>query len=157
MVWATPLWLNFLTGGVSCSFGWVLWYAYQHDPLSHQSHLMVKILLVFIGFLLCCGSIFLGIFSLTRGRLVLDKTLRELRFYRFWFSFRSHRRVFIDDIDALFHRTVSSPGDNHEPGEGYDILFAKLKDGRLVSIAINSTYSIENEIKKALASTGSSR
>lgn len=149
-VWMTALWVNFLTGGLSIVIGYVMWTAYQYDPFSHQNLLVAKIVIGVVGFLFCCMSIFLGIFSLLRGRLVLDKELGELRFYRFWFSFRPHRRILIDDIEALSHRTVCSPGDSHEPGRDYDILIAKLKDKRLASIAINSPYSIENELMKAI-------
>lgn len=149
-VWKTPLWLNLMTGGLAGILGWILWLAYQHDPLSHQTVLIVKILLVVVGLLFFGAAFFLAIFSLARGRLVLDKDLRELRFYRFWFSLRHHRQLRIDDIEALVHKTVCSSGDNHEPGRDYDVLVGKLKDGRLASIAINSPYSIEKELKIAL-------
>lgn len=150
-VWKTALWVNFLTGGLSLIIGLGMWIAYQYDPFAQQTSMIAKILLGIIGFLFCGISIFLGIFSLHRGRLELDRELRELRFYRFWFSLRPQRRILVDDIEALSHRNVGSPGDSHEPGRDYDILVAKLKDERLASIAINSPYSIENELKKALS------
>jgi hypothetical protein len=136
--------------GLAVIIGIVVWTAYQYDPFSQQTSLVAKVVLGVVGFLFCCISILLGIFSLTRGRLVLDRKLRELRFYRFWFSIRPHRRILIDDIESLSHRTSCSHGDSHEPGYDYDILVAKLKDTRLASIAIDSPYSIENELKAAL-------
>jgi hypothetical protein len=129
-VWKTPLWLNFLTGGVSCSMGYAVWFAYQYNPLSLQTIWIAKFLLVLIGCLFSCASIFLAVFSVFRGQLVLDKNLRELRFYRFGFSSRSHRRIAVDDIETLFNKTVPSPGDSHDPGRDYEILAATLKDGR---------------------------
>ena len=98
-VWKTPLWLNFLTGGVSCSMGYAVWFAYQYNPLSLQTIWIAKFLLVLIGCLFSCASIFLAVFSVFRGQLVLDKNLRELRFDRFWF-----RRALTDALPSTTSR-----------------------------------------------------
>jgi len=151
-VWKTPLWQNLLAASLAVIIGLVVWTAWQYDPFSQQTSLLAKVVLGVVGFLFCSISVALGLFSLMRGQLVLERELRELRFFRFWFSIRPHRRICIDEIESLSHRSTCSPGNTDDQGHAYDILVARLKDQRLASIAIDSCYSIEKELKAALGS-----
>ncbi len=151
--WKTALWVNFFMAAVSSAIGIGIWIAYQYDPFAQLTSLFAKFILGLIGVLFSAVSLLLALFSLTRGRLVLDRDSRELFFYRFWFSFRPHRRLRVDDLKALSWRKFDSPGDNDDPGHTYQVLVAELRDGRFVSIAIDSPPSIEIELKQAMGQT----
>jgi hypothetical protein len=150
--WKTSLWVNFFMGGLAIAIGCGIWIAYQYEPFEQQSSFVAKLVLGLVGALFFCVSVFLGLFSLTRGRLVLNLNSRELSFYRFWFSFHPHRRIRLDDIKNLLRREVISVGSADDPGHTYDILVAELRDGRLASIAIDSPFSIETKLNQAIGS-----
>lgn len=88
--------------------------------------------------------------SLTPGKLVLDRGRQELRFYQFCFSLGAHHRLALKDINDLSHRELMSSGNAEGSGQTYDILVAELLDGRTASIAIDSAYRLEVEIRKAI-------
>lgn len=148
--WKTPLWMNFFMGVVASAIGIGLWVAIQYDPFSLHSSIFIKIILGLIAMLFLIISLYLGYISLTRGLLVLDRQTRELTFFRFWFSFRPHRRIHLDDIKALLWREFHALGSQDDPGHTYKILVAKLQDGRFASIAIDSPLTIEIELKQAI-------
>lgn len=56
----------------------------------------------------------------------------------------------LDEIEALSWRKLMSPSTLDDYRHTYKILVAKLSDGRLASIAIDSSPSIETELKQAI-------
>lgn len=148
--WKTKLWKNFFMAGFASVIGLGIWIAIQYDPFAQQSSLGAKLAIGLVGSLFFCVFLFLGYNSLSRARLTLNLDSRELSFYRFWFSFRPHRFIRLDDIKTLSRRQVLGISSADDSGHTYNILVAELRDGRLASIAIDSPLSIEIELRQAI-------
>lgn len=150
--WVAPAWQNFVFLGFFLVAAWSVFAVYQFnefDPMPEPpwNYLLLGLagVILFGAFRLLLGG------ALHRARLVLDLERRELRFYRSLLWPRVTARIALDDMAALALRKLEATDiiDDGGPGWTYRIFVAELRDGRLVSIAIDSADSILSAIRAA--------
>jgi hypothetical protein len=147
--WVTPLWQNYLFLAFTIIGLWSIYVAcYQSEfelmPGPPWSYLLW-------GFLILVGASIMRVLlggALHRGRLVLDRERRELRFYRSLIWPRAVACLALDDIAALVARRLdAADADPDSSGWTYKIVAAELHDGRLASIAVDSAASIISALR----------
>jgi hypothetical protein len=152
-IWATPLWFNLLFLVILAMPLGIATYTYllaerqQEQPASLWSDLLKWTVVTF--FVAAAGLIGLGVIH--RGRLVLNRDECTLCFYYLLFLPRVGRRqLFLDDIVSVKVRTLTVDGMDESPSWTYRIVVAELRDGRLASIAFDSTPGIADAIRDAI-------
>lgn len=88
-----------------------------------------------------------GLRAIHRGRLVLKRDEQSLCFYYLLLWPRAGRQLRLHDIAGLEVREVATRGDAENDPWTYRIVVAELRDGRLASIAFDSTPSIAAAIR----------
>lgn len=156
-VWATPLWRNILFLAL---LGVALWaaayiYSFPVEGLNHPESPWTAVLrgVGVATFVVVAG--FCGVQVIHRGRLVLDRDERTLCFSYILLCPRAgQRRVSLDEIVSLNLRSVTEAGDDETTGWTHRIVVAELRDGRLASIAFDSTPGIVDAIREAAGPEG---
>ena len=151
--WITPVWQNFLfLGFLLILIGSVLSVVLANPNFrSDLDSPWTLLFAIFVGLLVTVISLALVGGALHRGRLVLDRNAGMLRFYRRILWPRPVWQLRLDDIRALAIRNLELSGvDSNDTASTYRILVAELRDGRLASIAFNSTPSISTAIRDAV-------
>lgn len=151
-LWATPLWHNLVFLVV---LGVALWaatliYFFPEERLSEPESLWSDVFRWAGVTIFAVVAGLSGLMVIHRGRLVLNRDERTLCFYYLLGWPRVGRQLSLDEIVALNVRAVTVPGDDENSQWTYRIVVAELRDGRLASIAFDSTPGIANAIRDAI-------
>jgi len=149
--WVTPAWQNYLFLGFLVVATWSIFAAYRYGEFESMPGPPWNYLLLGLAAVVLVstfGILLAGV--LHRGRLVLDLERRELRFYRSLLWPRVTARIALDDMAALVLRKLDATEIvDGGPAWTHRIFIVELRDGRLVSIAIDSAESILTAIRAA--------
>jgi hypothetical protein len=151
-LWATPLWHNLLFLVV---LGLTLWaatfiYSFPEERLSQPESLWSDVLRWTGVTIFAVAAGLSGLRVIHRGRLVLNRRERTLCFYYLLGWPRVGRQLSLDEIVALNVRALTVADDDESPPWTYRIVVAELRDGRLASIAFDSTPGIAGAIRDAM-------